>query len=98
MPNGVCDGEDGHRLHPSLHTEAIGGLVLARQERMIGQLGSPRSFGQQQMKCTLVHDLAPRLAQVRVYHVADQLMREAIATWTTCPGLLLAQDATPDGL
>src|SRR6266700_4682650 len=84
MPNGVCDGEDG--------------LGLARQERMIGQLGSPRSFGQQQMKCTLVQDLAPRLAQVRVDHVADQVMCEAIAARTTCPGFLLAQDATPDGL
>src|SRR2546421_9883019 len=65
---------------------------------MIGQRARPRSFGQQQMKCTLVQYLAPRLAQVRIDHVADQVMREAIAARTTCPGLLLAQDATPDGL
>src|SRR2546425_12690278 len=50
------------------------------------------------MKCTLVQELAPRLAQVRIDHVADQVMCEAIAARTTSPCPLLAQDATPDGL
>ena len=65
---------------------------------MIRQLGGPRSLAVQHGKRALVQDLAPRLAQVCVDHVADQVIREAIAALPTDPGLLLAQEATLDGL
>src|SRR5947208_3232854 len=65
---------------------------------MIRQFGGPGSRTLKHGQGALVQDLPPRLAQVRIDHVADQVMCEAIAARTTCPGLLLTQEATPDGL
>ncbi len=45
-----------------------------------------------------MQDLPPCLAQFGIDHFADQLMGEVIATRATCPGLLLAQHPTCDGL
>src|SRR5260370_42657549 len=95
---GVYGGEDGHRLPPGLHTEAIGSLDLSGEERMICQFGGPGSLALKHGQGALVQDLPPRLAQVRIDHVADQVMREAIAARTTSLCLVLAQDATLDGL
>jgi len=47
VPDGLLDGKDGQRLIPGLHAGARGGLGLSGQQRVIGQLGGPRSFAVQ---------------------------------------------------
>src|SRR5437588_10984398 len=65
---------------------------------MIRQFGGPGSRTLKHGQGALVQDLPPRLAQFGVDHVADQVMREAIAALPTNPGLLLTQHTTLDGL
>src|SRR5207253_2339674 len=68
MPDGVFDGEDGHRLHPGLHTVAIGLPCLPRSSRMVGQFGGLRSFSLEPCQGALVQDLPSCRAQLGVDH------------------------------
>src|SRR5260370_8133435 len=89
VPDGVFGGKDGHRLHPSLHTVAIGLLGLPRSPGMVRQFGGPRSFGVQQLKSALVQDLPSRLAQFGVDYVTDQLIPKPIPPPPPTPAFLL---------
>jgi len=90
VPDGVFDGKDGYRLIPRFYAVASGGLGLSGCQRVIGQLGGPRSLAVQQGQGTLVQDEPPHLAQLGVDHIVDQVMREAIAARPACPRVLLA--------
>jgi hypothetical protein len=98
VSDGVCDGEDGHRLHPGLHAIAIGCLDLPRSPRMVRQFGSPRSLTLEPCQGALVQDLPPCRAKLGVDYIAHQVMGEAIAAQTAHPCILLAQDPIPDRL
>ncbi len=62
VPDGVCDRKDGQRLIPGLYTVARGALILASQERVVGQRGGRCSLGPQPRQGALVQDLPPRRA------------------------------------
>src|SRR5712692_11771036 len=101
VPDSVCDGEDGHRLHPGLHAVAKSGLGLSRSPRMVRQFRGGYSLCLQAHQSPLVQDLPPRCTQLSVDHIARQVMGEAIRNqvahpWTSC--FLLSQDATFDDL
>src|SRR6266487_723482 len=99
VPDSVCDGKDGHRLHPGLYAVAIGFLGLSGRQRMIGQLGRQRPLGGKPRQSPLVQDLPPCSLRIHLWDqplpIAPQL--ERLQQVQRLPSSLHKQDVAQRG-